>query len=34
MVIAGYVCLPIRFDGEVPVIDWVDEWRVEDSYGS
>lgn len=28
--IADYVWLPIRFDGDVPVIDWRDEWRIED----
>ena len=28
--IADYVWLPIRFDGDVPVIDWLDEWRIED----
>ncbi|WP_345802991.1 family 43 glycosylhydrolase [Microbacterium sp. AZCO] len=28
--IADYVWLPIRFDGDVPRIDWLDEWRVED----
>ncbi len=28
--IADYVWLPIRFDGEEVVIDWHDEWRVED----
>ena len=28
--VADYVWLPIRFDGESPVIDWLDEWRVED----
>jgi len=28
--IADYVWLPIRFDGDVPRIDWQDEWRVED----
>jgi hypothetical protein len=27
---ADYVWLPIRFDGEHPIIDWIDEWRVED----
>ena len=27
---ATYVWLPIRFDGEQPVIDWTDEWRLED----
>lgn len=28
--IADYVWLPIRFDGDVPRIDWLDEWRIED----
>ncbi|WP_350351707.1 family 43 glycosylhydrolase [Microbacterium sp. A8/3-1] len=28
--IADYVWLPIRFDGDYPVIEWADEWRVED----
>ncbi len=28
--IADYVWLPIRFDGDHPVIEWLDEWRVED----
>ena len=28
--IADYVWLPIRFDGKLPVIDWYDEWRIED----
>ncbi len=27
---ADYVWLPLRFDGERVVIDWKDEWRVED----
>ena len=27
---ARYVWLPIRFEGEMPVIDWLDEWRLED----
>lgn len=27
---AGYVWLPIIFDGERPVISWQDEWRTED----
>ena len=27
---ARYVWLPIRFEGERPVIDWHDEWRLED----
>ncbi|WP_395400467.1 family 43 glycosylhydrolase [Arthrobacter sp. UC242_113] len=27
---ADYVWLPIRFDGDVPVIDWKEEWRIED----
>ncbi len=28
--IADYVWLPVRFDGDMPVLDWHDEWRVED----
>lgn len=28
--IADYVWLPIRFDGEKALIDWKDEWRIED----
>ena len=28
--IADYVWLPIKFDGEYPVIDWRDEWSIED----
>lgn len=28
--IADYVWLPLRFDGEMPYIDWKDEWRIED----
>lgn len=28
--IADYVWLPIRFDGDIPRIDWLDEWRTED----
>lgn len=27
---ADYVWLPVRFDGDTPVLDWHDEWRVED----
>ena len=27
---AGYVWLPIRFDGEMAYLDWHDEWRIED----
>ncbi|NUT49390.1 MAG: family 43 glycosylhydrolase [Saccharothrix sp.] len=27
---ADYVWLPIRFDGDLPVLDWHDEWRIED----
>jgi hypothetical protein len=27
---ANYVWLPIRFEGELPVIDWKKEWRIED----
>ena len=28
--IADYVWLPLRFEGEMPFIDWHDEWRIED----
>lgn len=28
--IARYVWLPLRFEGEMPVIDWRDEWRLEE----
>lgn len=28
--IADCVWSPIRFDGDVPRIDWADEWRVDD----
>lgn len=28
--IADYVWLPLRFDGEKAVIEWKDEWRIED----
>lgn len=28
--IARYVWLPVRFEGDMPVIDWRDEWRLED----
>jgi hypothetical protein len=28
--IADYVWLPIRFDSEMPIINWYDEWRIED----
>lgn len=28
--IADYVWLPIRFEGDRPIIDWHDEWRIED----
>jgi len=28
--IADYVWLPIRFDGETPYLDWLDEWKTED----
>lgn len=30
---ATYVWLPIRWDGDIPVIDWLDEWRPELSSG-
>lgn len=28
--IADYVWLPIRFSGDMPVIEWMDEWRLSD----
>ena len=28
--IADYVWLPFRFDSEIPHLDWMDEWRIED----
>lgn len=28
--IANYVWLPIRFDGEVPYLEWRDEWRLDE----
>ena len=28
--IADYVWLPFRFDGEMPYIEWKEEWRIED----
>lgn len=28
--LADYVWLPIRFEGEKPVIEWRDEWKIED----
>ena len=28
--LADYVWLPIRFEGDFPIIDWHDEWRIED----
>jgi hypothetical protein len=28
--IADYVWLPFRFDGECALLDWHDEWRIED----
>ena len=28
--IADYVWLPFRFDGEMAILDWKDEWRIED----
>lgn len=27
---ADYVWLPLRFEGDRPIIDWRDEWRIED----
>lgn len=32
--IAEYVWLPLRFEGEQPVIEWYDEWNVEDVAGN
>jgi len=32
--IADYVWLPIRFEDGKPVIDWLDEWQIEDSSSS
>lgn len=26
--VSDYVWLPIRFDGEIPRIDWMDEWKI------
>ncbi len=28
--IADYVWLPIRFEGEKPIIEWKDSWKLED----
>lgn len=28
--VADYVWLPIRFEGNMPILDWRDEWRLED----
>ncbi|KAB2378930.1 family 43 glycosylhydrolase [Actinomadura montaniterrae] len=28
--IADYVWLPVRFEGDMPILDWHDEWRIED----
>lgn len=28
--VADHVWLPLRFDGDMPVIEWHDEWRIED----
>lgn len=28
--LADYVWLPLRFDGEMAYIDWLDEWKIED----
>jgi hypothetical protein len=28
--VADYVWLPVRFEGDMPVLDWHDEWRIED----
>ncbi|MFE3519356.1 family 43 glycosylhydrolase [Streptomyces sp. NPDC059166] len=27
---ADYVWLPLRFQGDMPILDWRDEWRIED----
>ena len=29
-VLADYVWLPLRFDGEMAYIDWLNEWKLED----
>ena len=29
-VLADYIWLPLRFDGEMAYIDWLDEWKLED----
>ena len=28
--VSDYVWLPLRFEGEMVYIDWLDEWRIED----
>lgn len=28
--IADYVWLPVKFDGDMPYLEWEDEWRIED----
>jgi len=28
--IADYVWLPFRFDGDMPILDWRDEWSPDD----
>ena len=28
--LSDYVWLPIRFEGDTPVIEWHDEWKIED----
>jgi hypothetical protein len=32
--VADYVWLPLRFDGDMPVIEWHDEWRIEDAVST
>lgn len=27
---SNYVWLPIRFENDMPIIDWYSEWRIED----
>ncbi|OQB13606.1 MAG: Glycosyl hydrolases family 43 [Firmicutes bacterium ADurb.Bin193] len=28
--IADYVWLPVKFDGDIPYLEWYDQWRIED----
>jgi hypothetical protein len=32
--VADYVWLPLRFDGDMSVIEWHDEWRIEDAVST